>query len=143
MTFWTKMLDCAVAGKIPEDRISPYARFLGLPLAGSWEDKTIRCQWEAHDHVHQDAGMVFGGYLSVLADHIAASTMMTILQDNEIFFTKKLEIEYKKPIRTGTVDIEGTVIEQSDSNALVEVSLKNPKGDLLAVARVEQTIFAR
>jgi uncharacterized protein (TIGR00369 family) len=143
MTFWTKMLDAAVQGKIPEKMISPYARFLSLPLAGSWEGKTIRCQWEAHDQVHQDAGMVFGGYLSVLADHVAASTMMTIMQDNEIFFTKKLEIEYKKPIRSGTVNIEGAVIEHNETSALVEVTLRNHKGELLAVAKVQQSIFAR
>ena len=69
--------------------------------------------------------------------------MLTILKDNEIFFSKKLEIEYKKPIRDGAVTITATVIKQEGISATVEVVFSNSKNDTLAVSSIQQTIFSK
>ncbi|MCK5394686.1 MAG: hypothetical protein KAJ32_01775 [Gammaproteobacteria bacterium] len=69
--------------------------------------------------------------------------MFTVLKDNEIFFTKKLEIEYKKPLRTGNITIVAKVIELEGISATVEVIFTNAKGDVHATASIQQTIFSR
>ena len=143
MSFWTSMLDIAASGKIPEERISPYIKFLEFPLVGSWHDKTVTLNWEATDKIHQDSGLVFGGYLAAFADYIAGSATLTVLKDNEIFFTKKFEIEYKKPLRTGNITITATVIKQEGIYVTIEVNFTNEKGDVHATAHVQQSIFTR
>jgi len=137
------MLDIAASGKIPEERVSPYIKFLDFPLIGSWKDKTVTLNWEASDKVHQDSGLVFGGYLSAFSDYIAGSAMLTVLKDDEIFFTKKLEIEYKKPLRTGNVTTTATVIKQEGIYATIEVNFTNDKGVVHATAMVQQSVFSR
>ena len=143
MTAWTKMLDIAVEGNIPENRITPFVKYLEFPIACCWHGKTVTGNWEATEKVHQGSGVVFGGFLSALADYFAGTAMLTILQDNEIFFTKKLEIEYKKPLRTGNVTITATVVSQEGISAAVEVIFTNEKSDVLAIASIQQTIFSK
>lgn len=137
------MLDIAAEGRVPEERISPFIKSLEFPVVCKWHDHTVSGEWQASEKVHQDSGVVFGGYMSALADYFAGSAMLTVLKDNEVFFSKKLEIEYRKPIRQGMVHIAATVIERSQMKAMVEVTFKNEKGDLLAVARILQTVFSR
>jgi len=137
------MLDVAAQGKIPEESISPFVRNLEFPVVCNWHERTVSGNWQASEKVHQDSGVVFGGYLSALADYFAGSAMLTVLKDHEIFFSKKLEIEYKKPIRSGNVSIAATVIDQSEMTAIVEVVFNNEKGDMLALARIQQTVFSK
>lgn len=143
MSQWTKMLDIAAEGNVPEDRIMPFVRHLGFPVSCQWQQRTVSGSWQVTEQVHQGSGVVFGGYLSALADYFAGSAMLTVLQDDEIFFTKKLEIEYRKPIRSGRVNIEATVVDRSEMSATVEVILSNEKAETLACANILQTVFAK
>lgn len=59
-------------------------------MISRWQDKTIVIDRQASAEPHQGSGMVFGGYISALADYAAGSAMLTILEENDIFFTKKL-----------------------------------------------------
>ena len=137
------MLDTIAAGRIPDSGVSPFAKFLEFPVTCDWYDKTVTGTWNVNEKTHQGSGVVFGGYLAALADYFAGSAMLTILKDNEIFFSKKLEIEYKKPIRDGAVTITATVIKQEGISATVEVVFSNSKNDTLAVSSIQQTIFSK
>ena len=90
------MLDVAASGNVTDDQLSPYIKFLSLPMISSWQDKTITISWQASAESHQGSGMVFGGYISALADYAAGSVMLTILEERDVFFIKKLEMEYKR-----------------------------------------------
>jgi uncharacterized protein (TIGR00369 family) len=141
MPNWKHMLDVATSGMVRDDQLSPYMRFLKLPMISRWQDKTVFIDWQASADVHQDSGMVFGGYISALADYAAGSVMLTILETRDLFFTKRLDIEYKRPIRQGAIMIQASILSQQDINVIVEVSFTNPKGDVHAVAQVYQSIF--
>ena len=143
MPDWKNMLDIAVSGNVPEDQLSPYIKFLSLPMVSRWHDKTIIIDWQTTADSHQGSGMVFGGYISALADYAAGSAMLTILEDTDIFFTKKLEVEYKRPIRSEKITISAEVIEREGINVVVRVSFVNEKDFVHAVAHAYQTIFSK
>ena len=65
------MLDVAASGNVTDDQLSPYIKFLSLPMISRWQDKTIVIDWQASAESHQGSGMVFGGYISALADYAA------------------------------------------------------------------------
>jgi uncharacterized protein (TIGR00369 family) len=143
MPNWKSMLDVATSGNVTDDQLSPYIKFLSLPKISRWQDKTIVIDWQASAESHQGSGMVFGGYISALADYAAGSAMLTILEENDIFFTKKLEIEYKRPIRSEKIAITAEVIERSGINVVVRVNFINEKEFVHAVAHAYQTIFSK
>jgi uncharacterized protein (TIGR00369 family) len=141
MPDWKSMLEKSVTGNVNEEELSPYMRFLSLPLVSRWQDKTIYIDWQATKESHQIGGMVFGGYISALADYAAGFAMLTMLDNKQIFFTKKLEIEYRRPIRAEKITIKAEIIEQEGINATVQVSFINEKEFVHAVAHVYQSIF--
>lgn len=142
MPDWKSMLDLAVSGNVSDEQLSPYLRLLSLPLINRWQEKTVYIDWQPSAESHQDSGMVFGGYISALVDYAAGSAMLTILEDTELFFTKKLEVEFKRPIRLNRLTIKAEVVEQQDINVKVLVSFINAKGDVHAIGHVYQTIFS-
>ena len=143
MPDWKSMLDIAASGNVTDDQLSPYIKFLSLPMISHWQDKTITIDWQASSDSHQGSGMVFGGYISALADYAAGSAMLTILEETDIFFTKKLEIEYKRPIRAEKIKIEAEIIDQQGINITVRVRFINEKEFVHAVAHAYQTIFSK
>jgi uncharacterized protein (TIGR00369 family) len=143
MPDWKSMLDVAASGNVTDDQLSPYIKFLSLPMISSWKDKTITINWQASAESHQGSGMVFGGYISALADYAAGSAMLTILEERDIFFTKKLEIEYKRPIRAEKIIIKAEVVEREGINVVVRVNFINEKEFVHAVAYAHQTIFSK
>ena len=143
MPDWKNMLNIAVSGDVPEDQLSPYIKFLSLPMISRWHARTIVIDWQASADSHQGSGMVFGGYISALADYAAGSAMLTILENTDIFFTKKLEIEYKRPIRAEKITINAEVIEREGINVVVRVSFVNEKDFVHDVAHAYQTIFSK
>ena len=143
MPDWKSMLDIAVSGNVTDDQISPYIKFLSLPMLSDWQDQTVSIEWQASSESHQGSGMVFGGYISALADYAAGSAMLTILEDTDIFFTRKLEIEYKRPIRTENITIKAEVLDRQGINVVVRVHFINSKEFVHAVAYAHQTILSR
>jgi uncharacterized protein (TIGR00369 family) len=140
-TNWQRMLDAAISGKIPRNRLMPYMNHLSMPLVNRWGERFVEIDWEASPETHQGAGIVFGGYIAALADYAAGSVMLTFIGDKDLFFTNGLNIEYRRPIRTGPVLIRAEVSEVTDSKVIVEVTFRNSKGELYSLSRVNQTLF--
>lgn len=142
MTIWQKILDAIVAGNISDKLIPPYVRALEMPMISSWGERHVCLDWDVDKKLHQGTGIVFGGYLSALADYAAGSAMLTVIGDRELFLTNGLEIDYKRPVRSGTVHIRAEVVEDADNRVVVEVTFRNERDDLYAVARVAHTRYA-
>ncbi len=142
MTNWQKILDAVVSGKISEKMLPPYMKYLSMPMVARWGEKFVELDWQVAEETHQGTGLVFGGYISALADYAAGSVMLTFIANNDQFFTNNLEIEYKRPIRTGTILVRAEVATVADSKVMVEVTFRNSKGDLCSVSRVHQTLFS-
>ena len=141
MTKWQQALNAAVSGEVLPHLVPPHVDYLSLPPITSWQDNVITVQWQATEAVYQGAGMVFGGYLSALADYAAGIAMLTSLGDDEFFATHKLDIEYIKPVTAGLVHIKAVVEKLNDKHFDVRVSFTDDKGQLCALSNIRQTII--
>ncbi len=141
MTKWKQALNAAVSGNVLPHMMPPHINYLSLPPITSWQDNYITIDWQASEDIYQGGGMVFGGYLSALADYAAGTAMLTSIEDDDIFATHKLDIEYKKPVKAGLVSIKAEVKKIKDKHFDVIVSFTNEKGQLCAISNVHQTII--
>ncbi len=140
MTIWQKALDAAVTGSNANLPLPPHIDFLSLPPLTRVEGHRVEIEWQAPESVTQGAGVIFGGYLSALADYIAGAAMLTVLKDTQTFATKRLETQFVKPVFPGDVSISAEVTEFDDKEARVEVIFRNKKGDIRASADIVQII---
>lgn len=141
MTKWKQALDAAVSGNVLPHMMPPHINYLSLPAISSWKDNYITIDWEASEEIYQGGGMVFGGYLSALADYAAGTAMLISIEDGDAFATHKLDIEYRKPVRAGLINIKAEVKKMNEKHFDVEVIFTNAKGDICAVSHVHQTIL--
>ncbi len=142
-TKWMQALDSAVAGEPLTHMMPPHINFLQLPPITHWQDEYILIDWMATESIYQGGGMVFGGYISALADYAAGTAMLTSIDDDDIFATHKLNIEYKKPVRAGNILIKAEVVSSPSKFMEVIVTFTNAAGELCAVATAFQTVLNR
>jgi len=100
-----------------------------------WKQGYARKEWQVDSKFFTapDLG-VFGGYLSALADQMMVLTAITVLEDGQIVRTTSLQIDYFRPVTSGSLIIEGRVINLSRRLVFVEISFLN-EGELAAKAR--------
>ena len=142
MTKWKQALDAAVSGNVLPHMMPPHINYLSLPPITAWQDNYITIDWQATEDIYQGGGMVFGGYLSALADYAAGTAMLTLIEDDDIFATHKLDIEYKKPVRAGLTTIKAEVQKRNDKHFDVRVTFTNARDECCAIANVQQTIIS-
>jgi len=104
---------------------------LGCFALTKWSWGAITLDWDIDDRYIMPDGIMFGGHISAVADHVAGLTAMTVLEaDGERFRTSKLETNFFRPIIKPKVVIEGRVINSSRSLIHVEGDFINPEGKL-------------
>lgn len=143
MSKWKQALDVAVSGHVLPEMMPPHIGFLSLPAITSWQDNFIIIEWQASEAIYQGSGMVFGGYISALADYAAGTAMLTSIADDEAFATNKLEVEYKKPVTAGLITIKAEVLKRDGRLIDVRVTFINGADQVCAVAHVYQTILKK
>ena len=83
------------------------------------------------------AGSLHGGVLSALADLVCLAAMQGLFdQRAQPAGTAELSISYLRPALGAYVSVEGRVLKQGRTLAVVDVDMKNPDGRLVAKARV-------
>lgn len=115
-------------------RFNEWARAkLGELTLTAWRWGKISMRWEIDDRFIMPDGVMFGGHVASVADHIAGLVTMTVLEQNkERFRTSKLETNFFRPVMAPFVKIEGRVVNASRSLIHVEADFLNPE-DRLAV----------
>ncbi len=99
----------------------------------SWEWGLIEMRWEIDDRFVMPDGVMFGGHIASVADHVAGLTAMTVLAvDEERFRTSQLKINYFRPLTQPFATIEGRVVNASKTLIHVEADIYNAE-DKLAV----------
>lgn len=99
----------------------------------SWSFGRISMVWEIDDRFVMPDGVMFGGHVASVADHVAGLVAMTVLEDSaERFRTSKLESNFFRPVMAPLVKIEGRVINASKTLIHVEADFRNAE-DKLAV----------
>lgn len=141
MTKWKQALNAAVSGNLLPHMMPPHINYLSLPPITDWQDNVITIVWHATEDIYQGGGMVFGGYLSALADYAAGTAMLTSIKDEDVFATHKLEIEYKRPVQKGTMTIKAEVKKITEKHFDVEVIFINENNQVCAISTVHQTII--
>lgn len=97
----------------------------------SWEWGAIAMRWEIDDRWVMPDGVMFGGHIASVADHVAGLTAMTVLEvDAERFRTSRLETNYFRPLMQPSATIEGRVVNASRTLIHVEADFYNAEEKL-------------
>ena len=99
---------------------------LGTFKLAHWAWGAISLRWDIDDRFVMPDGVMFGGHIASVADHVAGLTAMTVLTDNkERFRTSRLETNYFRPLTMPLATIEGRVTNASKTLIHVEADFFN------------------
>jgi len=99
---------------------------LGALALTDWEWGAIQMRWDIDERFVMPDGVMFGGHIASVADHIAGLTTMTVLtQDKERFRTSRLETNYFRPLTMPLAMIEGRVTNAAKTLIHVEADFYN------------------
>ncbi len=106
---------------------------LGHFELSQWAWGEINLRWDIDDRFVMPDGVMFGGHIASVADHVAGLAAMTVLTDNrERFRTSRLETNYFRPLMMPLAIIKGRVTNNSKTLIHVEADFINAD-DKLAV----------
>lgn len=106
---------------------------LGTFALTDWAWGAITLRWDIDDRFVMPDGVMFGGHIASVADHVAGLTAMTVLTESkERFRTSRLETNYFRPLTMPLAVIEGRVTNASKTLIHVEADFLNAD-DKLAV----------
>ena len=109
------------------------AENLGDFAMTDWSYGALSMEWRIDDRFIMPDGIMFGGHIACVGDHIAGLIAMTVLtDDSERFRTSKLETNYFRPLMKPSARIEARVTNASRSLIHVEADIFNAD-DKLAV----------
>ncbi|GAA0565065.1 PaaI family thioesterase [Actinomadura livida] len=121
LTARQKMLDEIAARTVP---IPAFVRRLSLQVvAMEWREGFVRVNFAIPEDLCVEPGVVFGGHVSSIHDQAAGFVMYTLLQDDMMFATTRLDVRYQAPTRPGDVCAEAELDSMSERSADVRVSL--------------------
>ncbi|OFX05597.1 MAG: hypothetical protein A3E78_05990 [Alphaproteobacteria bacterium RIFCSPHIGHO2_12_FULL_63_12] len=114
-------------------------KHLGLFRLTDWEWGKLSMEWEIDDRFLMPDGVMFGGHVASVADHVAGLAAMTVLETNDDRFrTSRLETSFFRPVMKPKALIEARVVNASKSLIHVEADFLTPDGKLAArVAAVQ------
>jgi len=116
---------------------------LGTIRLTHWEWGRLSMVWEIDERFLMPDGVMFGGHIASVADHVAGLAAMTVLEANEDRFrTSRLETNYFRPLTKPKAMIEARVVNASKSLIHVEADFTNAAGKLavrIAAAQVKRT----
>ena len=130
------LLDAVITAAIPDP---PCVGRLALPRLDRWTLGAVEALVEVGRDVSFRAGVVFGGYLTCLADLFAGFAVMTVLPDGHGFLTIDLNTTFHLPVTPGQLQVESTVDDLSRRRAVVSVRMRQD-GRLAASAMATQMI---
>ncbi|MFZ5617328.1 MAG: PaaI family thioesterase [Pseudomonadota bacterium] len=116
---------------------------LGTFRLTHWEWGKLSMVWEIDDRFVMPDGVMFGGHVASVADHVAGLAAMTVLEANEDRFrTSRLETNFFRPVMKPKATIEARIVNASKSLIHVEADFFNAEGKLavrVAAAQVKRT----
>ncbi len=114
-------------------------KHLGVFRLTHWEWGRLSMVWEIDDRFVMPDGVMFGGHVSSVADHIAGLAAMTVLEaEGDRFRTSRLETNYFRPVMKPTAAIEARIVNVSKSLIHVEADFLTGEGKLAVRANAVQ-----
>jgi acyl-coenzyme A thioesterase PaaI-like protein len=115
---------------------------LGTFRLTHWEWGRLTLAFEIDDRFLMPDGVMFGGHVAAVADHVAGLVAMTVLEANEDRFrTSRLETTFFRPIMKPRALIEARVVNASKSLIHAEADFLGAEGKL--AARIAATQMKR
>lgn len=113
-------------------RFNDWARErLGELVLLDWSWGLVNIRWDIDDRFVMPDGVMFGGHIASVADHVAGLAAMTVLTANkERFRTSRLETNYFRPLTMPVASIEGRVVNAAKTLIHVEADFLNGDGKL-------------
>lgn len=120
--------------KAGASRFNDWARErLGEIVLTEWSWGLVKIRWEIDDRFVMPDGVMFGGHIASVADHVAGLATMTVLASNEERFrTSRLETQYFRPLTMPLATIEGRVVNAAKTLIHVEGDFVDAQGKLAA-----------
>ncbi len=137
MTQWMDLAQKIVRGEVPPP---PVLTLVGMKFESVAPGRAV-ATLEASERHSNPMGTVHGGILCDLADAAMGLAWASELDDGETFTTLELKINFLKPVRKGRLRAEAQVVKRGNTTGLIECSLWDETGDL--VARASSTTLNR
>jgi uncharacterized protein (TIGR00369 family) len=83
-------------------------------------------------------GTLHGGVLCDIADAAMGMALFSLLEESQAFATVELKINFLKPVWTGLLTAEGTVVKQGRTISLCQCDVTDAGGSLVAHATCTQ-----
>lgn len=97
----------------------------------SWVFGRINMVWHIDDRFIMPDGVMFGGHIAAVADHVAGLTTMSALDDSaDRFRTSRLETNFFRPIMKPIARIEGRAVNVSKTLIHAEADFFNAEEKL-------------
>lgn len=97
----------------------------------SWEWGKISMLWTIDDRFIMPDGVMFGGHVACVADHVAGLLSMTVLTEStERFRTTKLETNFFRPMMKPQARVEGRILNASQTLIHAEADFFNAEEKL-------------
>ncbi|MGE0409844.1 MAG: PaaI family thioesterase [Amphiplicatus sp.] len=99
----------------------------------SWSFGRLSMLWTIDDKFVMPDGVMFGGHIASVADHVAGLVAMSALEANdERFRTSRLEVNFFRPVTKPLLRIEARVVNLSKTLIHVEADFLNAEDKLAA-----------
>ncbi len=114
--------------------VAPIAELLGMRLVGL-EPGQARLEIEARARQHANPmGTLHGGVLCDVADLAMGTAFASTLENDELFTTLELKINFLQAIRDAKLVAVGKVVRRGKNVGLVECDVTDEQGRLVARA---------
>ena len=110
-------------------------------MIDGWEQGRAWADWQVDPDTFNERGVVFGGYLATLVDSMAGVAFITTLEDSQSFATVGLNVSFFRPVSTGSVRLEASVVHRGRRTGHVEVSGTDESGRLIVRGVATQVVI--
>jgi len=131
------MLDAMMAGRAKPPRIS---LTLGMKIAKVSEGKATMTM-AVGKRFHNPMGTLHGGIITDLADAAMGIATISTLEEGEVFTTLELKMNFVRPVFSGRITAEGSVLHRGKTIALAEVLVTDDAGKMVAKGVATQMII--
>lgn len=91
-------------------------------------------EMDVDERYHNSQGVLHGGIFTLLADTAMGLAAISTLEEGEAFTTLELKINFIRPVTKGTLLAEGKVVHRGTRTTVLEATVTNAEGKLIAVA---------
>ena len=130
----------AVEGRAPMPRA---AATLGLEFVDADPDKgTIELAFTAKEDFTNPAGNVLGAFVAAMLYDTVGPALLATLEPDQFQSTLALNVNFLRPVRPGRIVGRGRVVHREGDLAVLEASLIDAQGALIATATATAQVIA-